>query len=283
MACRKVLAAVAVVAALAFCAVVLTCCQTSDQNSAGGKPLFALLREAGYPGDATSWVNALADEQKAAIDIAYEADLASGYQGSESDWVSSKVRARYDSSGDVVVILPDGGEFEITPGGSQGDGGGETKSTSSESHEGSEGEPSAKAASGAVISVDSVHARPNDRDVALAVRIDNNPGIMGATLSVSYDESALTLKNAENGDAFKGVLSLTHSRTLETGCLFTWDGVSLSPADVKDGAILTLYFDVASDAASGSYPVAVRSGDSVFDADLKEVGVSVQDGSVLIG
>lgn len=97
------------------------------------------------------------------------------------------------------------------------------------------------------VSVDSTSALAGDT-VNLAVRISNNPGILGATLTVSFD-SELTLTSAKAGDAF-GALTLTKPGKFTSPCNFVWDGQEINPEDIQDGIILTLSFKVAESAAA---------------------------------
>lgn len=291
--------------------------QIANQNTDRSEPLLSLLKKQGYVGTSDEWFEALNDEQKASVDISYESDASAGYKGTKSEWMAEKLRARYGHDGEIVVILPDGGEFVLdkssvsadsstndasagrlgTPqsgqfgrsdnGGSSslngpsdsGEGGGSAESISVNS---AAGEPSSGNSSGASLIVDSVWASAGDTDVAVSVRIEGNPGILGMTISVSYDESAVALKDAENGNAFKDVLSLTRSRALGTGCVFTWDGIEINREDVKDGEVLILHFDVSRDAKAGDYPIVIRGGDTAFTNDIAEVSLVVHNGSIRV-
>ena len=116
--------------------------------------------------------------------------------------------------------------------------------------------------------------------VELPVRIENNPGIIGATLTVGYDEG-LTLVGADNGEAF-GALVMTKPGAFKSPCNFVWDAIELAEEDIKDGVILTLKFTIPEDALQGTkYNVVVtyESGD-IIDNYLNPVGVSVTNGSI---
>ena len=90
--------------------------------------------------------------------------------------------------------------------------------------------PAAAAAnSDPVISVDDVYVVPGET-VDIHVLITDNPGILGATLKLTYD-SKLTLTEAKNGSAFS-VLSLTKPGKFESGCKFEWDGQELEPGEL---------------------------------------------------
>lgn len=112
--------------------------------------------------------------------------------------------------------------------------------------------------------------------------IENNPGIMGATLKLTYD-SGLTLLSAENGEAFDA-LSMTKSASLASPCKFVWDGQELQAEDIKDGTILTLQFKIDENAAAGDvYDVNLSydSGD-IFDSNVELIDISIQNGSVSV-
>ena len=281
---RAVFFAVAILMAMALCASAFGCSALS-QKSDGERSLFNLLEECGYAGTEEEWIASLADEQLAAMEIAYEASESSGYEGSKSQWLSEQVRARADGNGNIVVVLPDGGEFayslEETESAAEGTAD-SAEVPSAESNDGASQIEEANNNNGVLVAVDTVQARSGDRDVAVPVRIEGNPGILGMTLSVSYDESALTLKTADSGEVFAGHLTLTHSREFSTGCLFTWDGIDLAPSEIEDGVILVLHFDVSQDAEAGMHAVAVRASDAAYDVDLAEVAIAIRDGGVLV-
>lgn len=133
------------------------------------------------------------------------------------------------------------------------------------------------------LSVSSANAKAGSKSVAVSVSVRNNPGILGMKLTLSYDDSVLTLQNASNGAAFDGVLTMTKPRTYQNGCNFVWDGIELSPDDVKDGEILTLVFDVADSAAAGTYPVRVfYANKGIVDEKLNPITLTVTNGSIRV-
>lgn len=278
-------------------------------------PLSEVLKADGFEGEIADWFKYLNDEQMAILDMAFESAVDEGFKGTKEEWVTNNAVARHDANGDTVITLPDGGEFSYFPQEQPGNGsekdsienpeqktpdapGGDEDARKSDSKSTDETEKATKG-SGiedtrqddgqvnpndtlVVVSVDQVHVRKGETKIAVPVRITGNPGVLGMTLCVSYDESAMTLTKAENGEAFAGFLNMTHSKSFSSGALFTWDGVDVEAKDVKDGVILTLYFDVSSD-ASGLYAVAVRSGGAAVDANLNEIPFVVDDGNVVIG
>ena len=119
-----------------------------------------------------------------------------------------------------------------------------------------------------------------DSDVSVQVYIENNPGISGAELIVSYDER-LTLVAAENGDAFSGLTYVAPSY-FRNPTIFMWDSESISDEDIQDGLLLTLTFHVA-EGVVGDIPVGIsyESG-NIFDKDLQELELTTVNGVITV-
>lgn len=133
------------------------------------------------------------------------------------------------------------------------------------------------------IFVNSVTASPKDTEVEVVVSVINNPGILGMTLAISYDEDAMTLVDAKNGDAVSDVLTLTKAKVLKNGCKFVWDGQEISPQEIKDGTLLTLTFDISDSTADGVYKIgfSYEEGD-IIDDDLLPLSIRVKNGNITI-
>ena len=141
--------------------------------------------------------------------------------------------------------------------------------------------PTEAPVTGAAFIVDNVTAAKGGT-VGVAVNIRDNPGILGMTLTLSYDSSKLTLTNAVSGSAVNDVLSFTKPGRFTSPCNFTWDGIELSSEQIKDGEILVLTFSVANN-ASGNYPITISyEEDSVISANLKPINVAVINGSITV-
>ena len=99
------------------------------------------------------------------------------------------------------------------------------------------------------IIVDTVEAVPGS-EVTVNVSIKNNPGILGATLTLSFGDG-VTLTKATSGDnnAFSAMV-LTKPGKLVSPCNFVWDGQELTAEDIKDGSLLALTFQVSEEAKS---------------------------------
>lgn len=129
------------------------------------------------------------------------------------------------------------------------------------------------------LSVQSQTAKPS-ATVDVTVDVKDNPGILGAAVSLKYDEG-LTLTDATAGDAFSSLV-LTKPGKIQSPCKFVWDGQEITADDIKDGTILKLSFKVSDTAKSGeSYKISVScdAGDMV-DADLNAVDVKTEDGEI---
>ena len=88
---------------------------------------------------------------------------------------------------------------------------------------------------------------------------------------------------ASNGDAVSKVLTLTKAKTLHSGCNFVWDGIEIGAADIKDGTVLELQFQVSDSAAAGKYPITIRyNSDDIVDNDLRSLSPQIQNGYISI-
>lgn len=129
------------------------------------------------------------------------------------------------------------------------------------------------------IIVDNAAASAGDT-VAVTVRIENNPGIAGAVLRLSYD-SNLTLTGAASGEAFS-YLQYTRPGQYSNPCNFCWDSESGMATD--DGTILTLTFRVSDSVSSGdklNVNISYTHGD-IYDENLDDVDLDIINGQITI-
>ena len=129
------------------------------------------------------------------------------------------------------------------------------------------------------IKVDSIHARPGEI-IEIDIDLSNNPGILGATFTISYDEG-LTLFDSKNGVAFSE-LTMTKPSKYVSGCNFIWYGSSIK--NVIDGTILTLKFKVSETCETEKdYFVSVSCDErDIFDSSANTVDVDITNGSVYV-
>lgn len=134
----------------------------------------------------------------------------------------------------------------------------------------------------AVITLNSVTAAPGNY-AQISVNIENNPGILGMTLTLHYDESNISLESVENGDAFQDVLTLTTSKSLKSGTRFAWDGLEISPEDIKDGTVLCMNFCVLDNAKAGKHPITLTYTEvDIVDNNLKSIFLPVANGYITV-
>ena len=133
-----------------------------------------------------------------------------------------------------------------------------------------------------VLSAETVNAVAGSSSVSVDVKLRNNPGILAMVLSLYYDDSVLTLVDAESGEALSP-LTFTKPGRYISPCRFLWDGQELDTKDIKDGTVLTLYFDVAKDAAPGNYPIRILAGNrDILDTELNALNAEFEAGSIVV-
>ena len=130
--------------------------------------------------------------------------------------------------------------------------------------------------------VSNANARPGDK-ITVTATIVNNPGILGMSMTLSYDENVMRLIEVENGDAVKDVLNLSSSNELKSGCIFLWDGENITSEQIIDGEILTMEFEINESAPIGKSPVLLISDkDGIVDNDLEPKDLTIDNGFVTI-
>lgn len=115
--------------------------------------------------------------------------------------------------------------------------------------------------------------------VEVNVNINNNPGLYGATLNISWEEG-LNLVDAESGSVFNGLAYQEPSRYQNTGTNFLWYGTNLR--EIQDGTVLKLTFQVASTAVPSSQLAIYVSGSGMTDVNNDTVIATYVSGAVRI-
>lgn len=116
--------------------------------------------------------------------------------------------------------------------------------------------------------------------VQVPIVIMNNPGIAGATVTVTYDTS-LTLSTASSGEAFSS-LQYSNPGKFVSPCNFTWD--SESGETTENGTILYLTFVVPSTASVGDVfeiSCSYRDGD-IFNDAWDDVTLKIISGGITV-
>lgn len=130
----------------------------------------------------------------------------------------------------------------------------------------------------ATIAVDQTWSNPG-KSVDIDLVITENPGILGATLVVSWDDG-LTLSADASGDAFDHMTYQAPSRYSAEGTNFLWYGTEIY--EKKLGTILTLTFSVSDDVENDDI-LAVNVGytlGDVVDEDDNDVVIDITNGYV---
>ena len=131
--------------------------------------------------------------------------------------------------------------------------------------------------------VDSASASAGDT-VSVAVRIQNNPGIVGLRVNVGYDASVLTPTAAVEQD----LAGVSFGPLTANPLSVLWVD-AIHPNVTDDCAVALLTFQVAEDAVAGTYPLTLSLEDSadIFGADestgaLYEVPFATINGAVTV-
>ena len=134
-------------------------------------------------------------------------------------------------------------------------------------------------ATNATVKVESTNAAAG-ATVQVNLLLENNPGIAGARVTVSFHDQ-LELIEAASGDALSS-LDYTNPGAFVSPCHFNWDSENKESSD--DGVMLTLTFRVAEEAKPNSLlnvDVSYRYGD-IYNADLDSITCKMVSGFVTV-
>lgn len=110
--------------------------------------------------------------------------------------------------------------------------------------------------------------------------LEENPGIWGMKLRISYDSSALTLEGVASGDVFeKGELMLSQDYS-KNPYVVVASGNSLENKTAC-GSVVCLTFKVDENAETGTYPISVEVT-QINNVEGDKIGVNTQDGTVTV-
>ena len=137
------------------------------------------------------------------------------------------------------------------------------------------------AAQDPMIIVDTVEANSGDT-VDVTVSMENNPGVIGVGLSVSYSD-VLTLTKVTDGRLLGSAM---HSSNYSKKPYYlNWANDTVAENFTNDGVIVTLTFKVDEQAPSGEYPVSLSYNNDdfeIFNYDAETVEFEIINGSVVI-
>lgn len=133
-----------------------------------------------------------------------------------------------------------------------------------------------------VFAAEAVTAKPGDKEVAVTISLKNNPGICSINLQAVYDASLTLSKFAFNNEQLAGMAMGPEPLPAVEKASFLWFRHDANLSD--DCAYVTLYFDVAEDAALGAHSIKLSyNKDDVFGIDEVNVEMGVIDGQLIVG
>ena len=134
-------------------------------------------------------------------------------------------------------------------------------------------------ASGFTAEVESVQAKCGDT-VTINITLNDNPGIITAVFSLTYDKSRLELVSA----ADKNLLDMNVFSQTYTTYPFVLSWYSASNTNFNDDGVLAeLRFKVLEDAAPGEAFINLEfDEDDIFNSELENVELTVKNGSVYV-
>ena len=116
--------------------------------------------------------------------------------------------------------------------------------------------------------------------VNIGLTMTNNPGIVNLTLLVQYNATAFKLTKVEDTNLLPGKM---HSDNLNDPeyCL-TWANDTVTTNYTVNGLLVTLSFEILTD-APGSYPITLLSvPDGILDVDMNNINFTFVNGSVTV-
>jgi hypothetical protein len=114
--------------------------------------------------------------------------------------------------------------------------------------------------------------------VALPVRMDMNPGVVGLTMKLGYDKTKLKLTKVEGGELLDAS-ALLQDYTRNPYPVSLGSGMEQENITAT-GTLFTAYFEVQAAFKEGSTPVTITL-EEAYDKDLKEVKLSTVNGAVM--
>ena len=126
-----------------------------------------------------------------------------------------------------------------------------------------------------------------EKEIVVEANLRQNTGINGMTAEISYDTSAMTLKNVVRGTALSALNYMTTNVETEKGYGITpfkinWSG---DDNDASTGLLVTMYFTVNETATDGAYTITLKiDRDSVtyIDGGVKTKSALVDNAKVSI-
>lgn len=127
-----------------------------------------------------------------------------------------------------------------------------------------------------------VSAQPNDT-VKVRINLSNNPGIVSATIYVSFDDSVFSLIKVTDGGL---IGAQSHKPELTSPYTLVWVNDTATKNYTSNGTIATLYFKVRNTATYGkTYPITIcynYENYDVYDKDINIIRFQTINGAVKV-
>lgn len=118
--------------------------------------------------------------------------------------------------------------------------------------------------------------------VRIPIVISDNPGIASILLTITYDESALTLIEIEDTKIISGG---NHSSTLKSPYQLSWMNQTMKENITENGIIAILVFEIDKDADVGDYDIKLSydfEDYDIVDADMEAVFFHTVDATITV-
>lgn len=116
--------------------------------------------------------------------------------------------------------------------------------------------------------------------IEVPVVLKNNPGMVSLSMDVLYDESVLKLIKVTDG----GILGeQQHTSQLSSPYRLTWANDTISENILTNGTLVTLSFEILSEAKEGQYPITISynyDNSDAYDKDMQKVKLHMISGYV---
>lgn len=116
----------------------------------------------------------------------------------------------------------------------------------------------------------------------LNISLKNNPGIVGMTIDIDFDESVLTLTEVKDG----GLLGTnSHKPECQSPYTLSWSNDVSTTDYSENGVIATLKFAVSDTASTGEYPITVSydyDNMDIYNKELEKIKFQTVNGSITV-
>ena len=132
------------------------------------------------------------------------------------------------------------------------------------------------------ISIDSVEGTVGNT-VQVPIMIQDNPGLIAAQISISYDSSIMALTNVEDGGLFGSNNAYFGNDLTAVPYTFLWEDALASQDHTNDGVLAVLEFEVLQPALEGQTEIHLDyEPSSTFNTNLQDVPFQISSGTVTI-